>query len=275
MKRVVVMTDISGLGNCSGNANIAIMSAIGVEVCLVPTAVLSAQTGFDDVYFKSLNEESAAIADNLISKNVQVDAVYIGFLTCAEQCKTAMRLIDAFSPKAKIFVDPICGDHAERFSFVDDEMLEQLRLLVQRADIAMPNITELCLLAGGNGEEAVSDISIDHICEYCKNFINDGDMSFIVTGVESDGMIINFIVDRNEYRISANAKHGGSVSGTGDIFASIVCAYMTKGQHILKGCKMASNFINCVLRAEENNMIDRNYGIPYQKYLWLFTRDNM
>ena len=44
-KRIAAIHDISGIGKCSLTAAIPVVSAAGVEVAAMPTAVLSTHTG--------------------------------------------------------------------------------------------------------------------------------------------------------------------------------------------------------------------------------------
>ena len=46
MKRVVSIQDISCLGKCSLTVALPIISAMGVETCVVPTAVLSTPVSY-------------------------------------------------------------------------------------------------------------------------------------------------------------------------------------------------------------------------------------
>lgn len=60
MKRVVSIQDISCLGKCSLTVALPIISAMGVETCVVPTAVLSTHTGgFSGFTFHDLTQEVA------------------------------------------------------------------------------------------------------------------------------------------------------------------------------------------------------------------------
>ena len=45
MKRIVSIQDISCFGKCSLTVALPIISAMGIEACPVPTAVLSTHTG--------------------------------------------------------------------------------------------------------------------------------------------------------------------------------------------------------------------------------------
>lgn len=50
MKKIAVINDLSGFGKCSLTAAIPVISALGLECCPMPTAVLSNQTGFESFY---------------------------------------------------------------------------------------------------------------------------------------------------------------------------------------------------------------------------------
>lgn len=77
MKRVVSIQDISCLGKCSLTVALPIISAMGVETCVVPTAVLSTHTGgFSGFTFHDLTQEVAPIADHWAKEGISFDAIY-------------------------------------------------------------------------------------------------------------------------------------------------------------------------------------------------------
>ena len=47
-KKIAVINDLSGFGRCSLTAAISVISAMGVQPCPLPTAILTAQTGYPD-----------------------------------------------------------------------------------------------------------------------------------------------------------------------------------------------------------------------------------
>ena len=55
--KVAVLNDLAGFGRCSLTAAISVLSAMGVQPCPLPTAVLSAQTGFESYFFQDLTEQ--------------------------------------------------------------------------------------------------------------------------------------------------------------------------------------------------------------------------
>ena len=51
MKRIVTVQDISCLGKCSLTVALPIISAMGIETSIIPTAVLSTHTFFGSTMF--------------------------------------------------------------------------------------------------------------------------------------------------------------------------------------------------------------------------------
>ena len=49
-KKIAVINDLSGFGKCSLTAAVSAIAAMGVQPCPLPTAVLSAQTGYPSYY---------------------------------------------------------------------------------------------------------------------------------------------------------------------------------------------------------------------------------
>ena len=50
MKKIALINDLSGFGKCSLTAAIPVISVLGIQACPLPTAILSAQTGFSSYY---------------------------------------------------------------------------------------------------------------------------------------------------------------------------------------------------------------------------------
>ena len=63
MKKIAVVQDLSGLGRCSLTAAIPVISAMGVQACPLPTAVLSNQTGYDSYFCDDYTDKMSTIMD--------------------------------------------------------------------------------------------------------------------------------------------------------------------------------------------------------------------
>ena len=63
MKKIAVLNDLSGMGKCSLTAAIPVISVMGIQACPLPTAVLSAQTGFPSYYCDDYTDRMDAIME--------------------------------------------------------------------------------------------------------------------------------------------------------------------------------------------------------------------
>lgn len=149
MKRIASIQDISCLGRCSLTVALPVISAMGVECAIVPTAVLSAHTAFPGFVSRDLSDQLPAIADHWRSQQVHFDALYTGYIASAPQVQQVMDFFDAVkSPDTLLIVDPAMADHGKLYSGFDGAFPAAMARLTARADVALPNITEACLLTG-------------------------------------------------------------------------------------------------------------------------------
>ena len=272
MKRVAVITDISGLGNCSGSTDIAVLSVMGIECCLIPTVVLSAQTGFKESYATVIDNSLSSIFSSLQKISPQIDAILVGLKKKKNQTECILSVVKDYSEKGiSIITDPIIGDGGKRFNFVTDDMLYDIRKTVENSTIITPNVTEFCLLTETD-YCALNDKNdkekYDFLAQGCTTFFDKGVRSVLITGIElSNGKLSNLIVSRDGYSFCQTERYGGSYSGTGDLFTALVCGHIVNGLNIEEAVKKATCFVTRVLSECASDISDRNYGIHYQKYL--------
>ena len=276
MKRAAVITDVSSLGNCSGSTDIAVLSAMGFECCIIPTAVLSAQTGFNDSFMCSFYNSFDSMIDSLQKISPKTDAVFVGFMSGKRQTERVLSYVGRFvGTDTLIVTDPITGDNGRRFPFVSADMLSDIRLISEHSDIITPNLTEFCLLTETDYSMILSagdNMKYSLIADRCSSFFDKGVRTVIVTGIElSDNSLSNLCVRKNGFTVCKIKRHGGSYSGTGDLFTAIVCGSVMQGLSEDEAVSKAAGFIEKVLCENADNIYDRNYGIPYQKYLGLLT----
>ncbi len=272
MKRIALITDISGLGNCSANANISILSAMGMECCFIPTAVLSAQTGFRNYSMIDCSDSLDSFFVSFKRINPSFDAIYSGFLANAAQADFAGRFISEFkNENTVVFADPIMGDNGNSHSFYSERLKFAISEIVSMSTVITPNLTELCLLTDtdyhtvDNLEDEKKFSVIDDLC--CR-LLNDTTKAIVVTGIlDHDGNIVNLTAKKGVYQCVSSKRFGTSYSGTGDIFTSVLCGSMLRGESVFDAAKKASDFVCGVLEESFSAIDDRNYGIPFQKYL--------
>ena len=96
MKRVLSIQDISCLGKCSLTVALPIISAMGIETSIVPTAVLSTHTKFNNFTFRDLTGDMEGIKSHWLSEGFRFDAIYTGYLGSREQVDIVSDFFTAF-----------------------------------------------------------------------------------------------------------------------------------------------------------------------------------
>ena len=147
-KKIAVINDLSGFGRCSLTAAISVHSAMGVQACPLPTAILTAQTGYPSYYCDDYTDKMEHYRTEWKKMGQHFDGIYTGFVAGEAQIRQIFNFIDTFdSPDTFLLVDPVMGDNGRTYSIFTPPLLSQMRRLAMRADIITPNLTEFCLLA--------------------------------------------------------------------------------------------------------------------------------
>ena len=128
--RVAAIHDLSGFGRASLTVAIPILATMGIQVCPLPTAVLSSQTGggMTGFTFLDLTDQMGPMMDHWASLGLKFDAVYSGFLGSPDQSELASRCIREFrAPGGIAVVDPVLGDNGQLDPTQTPEMVEAMR----------------------------------------------------------------------------------------------------------------------------------------------------
>lgn len=278
-KKIAIINDLSGFGRCSLTAAISVISAMGVQPCPLPTAILSAQTGYPSYYCDDYTDKMEYFRSEWEKMNVLFDGIYTGFVASEKQIHHIFRFIETFHKKGSfLIVDPVMGDNGNTYAMFTEELRRQMRRLTQEADIITPNLTELCLLADTDYHalakmtdprqltEAVSAIG--------KNLSKDGPKKIIVTGIRHQDehgtdMMGNLYITASDCVLSSFPYIGGSYSGTGDLFASCLAGGIARGDSIPDIMNTAGEFLELALADSVKEQVPRNDGVNYEKYLSL------
>lgn len=265
LKKVAAINDLSGIGKCSLTVAIPILSALKVQCCPFPTAILSSQTGFSQYSFLDLTKEMDEYSATWKNLHLQIDTIYSGFLGSINQIDIVGRFIDE-NPHAFVIVDPVLGDNGLLYPIFDEKTCKKMQELVSRSNLITPNITEACLLLN---KEFKKEFTEDEIIDIAKELSNLGPEKVIITGIIKQGMIYNLSYDnKTKKSFSYGLEYNKcSYSGTGDIFVSIICGLVSNDYDLDFAVKIASDFIyKCVSYTSKYN-IDRNHGVMFEMFL--------
>lgn len=265
-KKIALVNDITGFGRCSSTVALPIISAMKIECCLLPTAILSANTAYPSFYFNDYTDHMNSYIDNWKELNLSFDGIYTGFLGSEKQITIVTDFIKYFKTKnTKVIVDPVMGDNGVLYSTYTKGMCTKMKNLVQMADVITPNLTEACALLNIDYKETFTE---EEIHTLSKKLAKLGPSIIIITGIEKDNKINNYIFEKNKdfCKVTVDKKYK-SRCGTGDVFASIIAADILNDTPIKESVKKASDFISKCL--EYTSLINTpiNEGICFEKYL--------
>ncbi|HAX53349.1 pyridoxamine kinase [Muricomes intestini] len=277
-KKIAVINDLSGFGRCSLTAAIPVIAAMGVQPCPLPTAVLSAQTGYPSYYCDDYTDRMHYFQREWEKMGAEFDGIYTGFVASEQQIENIFDFLDTFHKKKTfLLVDPVLGDDGKVFDMFSENICDLMKELAARADIITPNLTELCLLTDTNYrmiQEMTDEKHLLKIIEQlARNLVKRGLKTVVVTGVhflDSDDGILkmgNLAVTEKQSSISAFPYVGGSYSGTGDLFASVLAGGMARGDKVSECIELAGRFIEKAIVDSVEEDVPRNDGVNYEKYL--------
>lgn len=278
MKKVAVIQDMSSFGKCSLTAAMPVLSVMGVQACPLPTAILTAQTGYPSFFCEDLTSKMNIFTDEWSKMGESFDGIHTGFVTGGEQIHNIFRFLEQFhTTKTTLLVDPVMGDMGEVYKMFTGDLLDRMKELVKRADIITPNITECCLLTGLSYEKLHH---YSNEADYIKALEEAGsklqqqtNAHVLITGVnppasDADKKYIgNMYVDANRTFYSVREYNGASYSGTGDLFASVIMGGMMRGQDLVESMKLAEAFLAEAIDETSRANVPREAGVYFEKYL--------
>lgn len=265
-KRALTIQDISCLGQCSLTVALPVISACGIETCVIPSAVLSTHTGgFSGYTFRDLTEDIPKISSHWQSLNIKFDAIYTGYLGSKEQISYVCDIIGAFGKNCVKIIDPAMADRGKLYTGFDENFVDAMKELVPRADYLLPNITEACFLTG---EEYREHLDFEQKKKIIKKLCDMGAKNVILTGECQNEEKTGFILyDGKSFSDYSHDKLPGCCHGTGDIYASTFTGALLNGFCAFDSAKIAANFVVDCIKCTSNDP-DHTYGARFEPVLY-------
>lgn len=264
--KILTIQDISCVGQCSLTVALPIISACGIETCVLPSAVLSTHTaGFSGYTFRDLTEDLPDIKAHWLKEGITFDAIYTGYLGSTKQIDYVEEIIrDTAAQNSMAIVDPAMADNGNLYPGFDDAFVQAMKGLCGKADYVLPNITEACFLTG-----------MEYKTEYDRAYIDEllgaltglGCKNIVLTGVSyAPGKTGVVVFENGSYAYFEHEKLPNSCHGTGDIYASAFVGALVRGKSAYDAAKIAANYtVECIkATAEEEN---HWYGAKFEPVL--------
>lgn len=275
MKRVLAVHDISCVGKCSCTVALPVISAAGIECSLLPTALLSTHTGgFDGYTFLDLTNEMEKIFSHFQTLNLQVDAIYSGYLGSVDQIDLLIKKIDYFGEKGSLFIcDPVMADNGKLYPAFDLNYVQEMKKLVKKSNVVIPNLTEASFIL--NKEYKLS-YSRDEIKDILKELCDLGPKTSILTGVSFEegklGAMAYDSVNQKYYDFFTD-RIDGYYHGTGDLFSSAVVGCILNNIDLEKTLEIAASFTFDSILKTHQDKLDVKYGVEFEAFIDKYSKN--
>ena len=266
MKRILTIQDISCFGKCSLTVALPLLSAMGIETVILPTAMLSTHTLFKGFTCKDLSDQLIPITSHWKQEGITFDAIYTGYLGTEEEIDTTIGIIDAFrNDRTLVFIDPAMGDNGKLYPAFDEHYAKKNADLCAVADIADPNITEASFLTGLPYREHYTE---DYVREMLLALADLGTKMPVLTGVSlSEGKTgaMGYDTEKKEFFSYQNERVPAAYHGTGDIFSSVLAGAFVLGVGRADALKIAADYTALTIAETLKNPGNPWYGVDFEK----------
>lgn len=266
MKRILVIEDFSCIGNCSLTSAIPILSAQGHNVCAMPSALLSTQTGGISGYtYLDLASNMMPMYKHWKKVGITFDCVYVGFLGTEECCDNVEKILkEEKKAGAAIIVDPAMADNGKLYSIFNDSYAKKIMSLCKYADLITPNFTEAKMLADLSLELEPNESNASMMLNM---FRNKSTQSVVITGVEKDGGIGIGYLSKKKISFMYDKKVNAFIHGAGDVFASMLVGKLLNRYSLENSAKAAMAFIKDSIDVSVKAKADLRFGLNFEKLL--------
>lgn len=275
--KIAAVHDLSCIGRCSLSVIIPILSKLSLQVCPLPTAILSSHLGgYEHISSTDCTNQMTDIYTAWQQENINFDYIYTGYLASSEQITTVNEFIDKFSKNALIVIDPVMGDNGRLYSKYTANMQQSMKQLITRADLITPNYTEACLLL----DEKYIPLhdNLDQAYDYLLRLAEFGSKQVVITGIQlNDNRIANIAYDSSTqiFFTAYSAKIPVHYPGCGDVFTSTLLGYLSLNYSLDVALAYATKFVyTCVKLTHELSTPPRE-GVLLESLLDVLTKEGV
>ncbi len=265
-KKILTIQDISCVGQCSLTVALPILSACGMETCILPSAVLSTHTaGFSGFTFRDLTDDMPAIQAHWQKEGIQFSAIYTGYLGSLKQIGYVKNILETMGTEDCVrVVDPAMADNGQLYSIFDMDYVEGMKTLCGAADILVPNITEACFLTGVEYKEVYDEA---YIATLVEKLLALGAKTVVLTGVSYEaGKTGVLVYENNQCHYYVHNKIAKGCHGTGDIYASAFVGALMNGKTVFDAACIAADYtVKCIENTQGDP--DHWYGAKFETAL--------
>lgn len=276
MKKIVTIQDISCVGKCSLTVALPIISSMGIETAVMPTAVLSTHTAFKGFTYRDLTNDLPKIQRHWRNEKFSFDGIYVGYLGSIKQINYLKEFFKDFkTEKNFILIDPVMGDNGKLYTGFNQKFADKMADLCKNANIIVPNLTEASYMMHIDYKEEYTEKEIKEIL---LNLSKLGPKKVVLTGVsfnEKEIGIMSYDKTTNEFFAYFKEKINVKYHGTGDVFASTLMGALTNQKTLEESLKIAVDYVWETINDTYKEKKENAYGVNFEnKIEYLINRIN-
>ena len=271
--RAIIASDLPGFGRVALAAAIPVLSAMGVQACALPTAILSTHGAYPGMRSQSLTGPMREMLAHWQELGLIFDGLATGFVPELDQFGLLDGLVDSLRGQgAAVLVDPVMGDNGRLYGIFDASHVAAMRGLVRRATVITPNLTEAALLLGRPADQRpASPVELEAWLEELAG----GQVELVViTSAPVFGRQVGPGEDREWTGIAARQLSMGRVfhfdhprepvgfPGTGDVFAACLFGGLLQGWTAKAALDQAAAFITGLVGASVRHLRENPGAYP-------------
>ncbi|SFC90543.1 pyridoxamine kinase [Clostridium uliginosum] len=255
IKRVATIHDLCGVGKAALTNIMPVLATLGVEVCPVPTMILTTHTGgFNIPKIVELKGYIDDAVKHYVDINIEFEGIFVGYLGSINNIDGTLKFLEKLKNDNTLVVfDPIFGDNGKYYCNFNESYSENLKKLIRYSKIITPNFTEACILAG---EEILIEINEKELLHISRKLHYLGCEDVVITSVP--------LKDKNKIGTSIYSGKSDSIQmiiankleksypGTGDIFTSVLIGSYLKGKSLLNSVQDSCEFVErCIIESNK------------------------
>ncbi len=265
-KKILTIQDISCVGQCSLTVALPILSACGMETCILPSAILSTHTaGFSGFTFRDLTDDMPAIQEHWKKENIKFKAIYTGYLGSIKQVGYVRDILKTMGTDDCVrVVDPAMADNGQLYSIFNQDYVEAMKVLCGEADILVPNITEACFLTNEEYKETYDE---GYIITLVRKLAALGAKTIVLTGVSYEPTKTGVVVYENgKMEYYKHDKISKGCHGTGDVYASAFTGALMNDKTVYEAARIAADYtVKCIINTRDDP--EHWYGAKFETAL--------
>lgn len=272
MKKVLSVQDISCVGKCSLTVALPVLSAAGIETCILPTALLSTHTAFSHFTFQDLTGEIPEIEEAWAQEHIRFDALYNGYLGSTDQVRLILEIRDRFLCTGGTFVcDPAMADNGKLYPGISGDFPGAMADLCGNSNFCLPNLTEAALML--DREYIPEKYDRQYICQLLRELAGLGAKVPVITGVSFDPAFLGamaFDREKNEFVEYYTKREPRSFHGTGDLFSSAFTAAVIRNRPLQDSLRIAAETTHDAIVKTLADPAPAWYGVNFEEAIPAF-----